>query len=206
MLLVHGGWARSRDPRLDSLRLDLGVAGPASLAGWGQDQVHRAMPALTVSPGAWDLQLDNELLINARADTCWRRAGPAWALTGGLGGSAGKLWSQVDAGASLQLGRPTGWGPPSVRRWRMQPAQDPGLALLLAADGWLAVSDITLDGNTHVHSHSVVRQPLVGELRLGLVGAIGRWSGHYVYTVRTREFPAQLELHRYGSVGLARSF
>lgn len=206
LLLVHGAWGRAREQWLHSLRLDLGVVGPASLASWGQERVHRVVPQLTLEPGAWHLQLENEAVVNLRAERSGFLEGPAWRLEAGVGGSVGKLWTQADAGLALQLGRPVGWSPPSARRWRVQSPAEPGIALLIAADGWLVLHDITLDGNTHGQGHWVTREPLVGELRGGLVAGLGRWSASYTHVLRSREFEGQLELHQYGSASLSVRF
>lgn len=202
-LSVNGAVAWDEGDRLTTLRLDVGGVGPWTMAGRGQAALHAITPA-TQAVNGWTHELHNEFHVNARADRAWRFEWDTGALIGGIGGSAGTAWTQVDAGAMVQLGHAVGWGPPSIKRWRVQPSAQDGAAAILATDVWLTGWDVTLDGNRSGDSHSIPRIPLVGEFRTGVELSRGRWSGSYTYTIRSLEFVGQERTQRYGTVTLAR--
>ena len=66
--------------------------------------------------------------------------------------------------------------------------------------------DIFLDGNTFRDSHSVDKEPLVGDLAAGVSVNWKNTALTYSYVLRSKEFKAQEDEQLFGSVSLNWNF
>jgi lipid A 3-O-deacylase len=206
--------------RLDTLELQVGIIGPQSYAEQTQKEYHKLIGAQL--PMGWGNQLKNEPGVALFYERKWRRLEtplpklPLFEIdmTPHVGGSVGNVFTYAAAGATFRIGRDLAvdYGPPRIR---------PGLAGSLHVDppadgyayyaffgfeGRAVARDVTLDGNTFAKSHSVNRNPLVGDLQMGVAGVVGRARGTFSYVMRTREFEGQNKPDRFGALSLSWRF
>ena len=66
--------------------------------------------------------------------------------------------------------------------------------------------NIFLDGNTFVDSHSVDKEPFVGDFQAGISFTFGDARLSYTYIVRTQEFDKQDQPDQFGSFNLSYRF
>lgn len=215
---LHGGvrLVSEQPDGLQRLELDLGVVGPAAQADDVQSIVHELIRVQ--DPNGWDNQLDNEpgvLLIYERK---WRRSA---ALPLGLDGvliphvsaALGNVFTLGAAGASVAVGDALAgfWGPariyPGIRGSDAAPAGG-GLrwSLFAGAELRLVGRNIFLDGNSFTDSHSVDKNPVVGDLQAGVQVSYGRLRAAFTYVLRSREFDRQDENDRFGAIMLSWRF
>ncbi|MEK7819752.1 MAG: lipid A deacylase LpxR family protein [Pseudomonadota bacterium] len=203
---------------LDTVELQAGLIGPASLAEPTQKMVHTLIN--TTRPNGWRHQLDTEPGVALLAERKWRT--PETKLAGGwlaadaiphLGAALGNVYTHVNAGAMVRVGRNLNldYGPPHIQ---------PSLSGLEAIDGggalgWYVFAglegravgrNIFLDGNTFSDSHSVDKHALVGDFQAGAAILYGPWRLAYTHVIRTREFVDQREPDRYGAVSVSVRF
>jgi hypothetical protein len=203
--------------RIDTLELDLGVVGPASLAEPVQKRWHALIK--TTRPQGWDHQLGNEPGVVLYYERKWRRfqrfpfAGLQGDLMPHLGAAAGNVFTYGAGGLTLRLGNDLAedFGAP-----RIQPAlpgsgffvadQPFGWYLFAGVEGRAVARNIFLDGSTFADSHSVDKRPLVGDFQVGLALTLGPVRLTYSHIFRTREFDGQDEPDSFGALSLALSF
>ncbi len=214
------------DRRLDTVEIQAGMVGPASLAQEAQDLVHdmRDIPRAR----GWDNQLDNEpglVLIYEQKRRVLDRsiAGPLGIdAIAHAGAVLGNVLVYGSAGAEVRLGwnlprdfgtsfaRPGGeTNSPALQRPADNDAVSTGRfgAHAFAALTARAVGrDLFLDGNTFGDSHSVDSRPLVGDLLVGAAFTFGRMKLSYAQVFRTKEFDGQPDHHEFGSVSLSVTF
>jgi len=217
---LYGGVAfiSKNERSLDTVELQLGAIGPASLAEQAQELIHdlRDLP----NPQGWDNQLDDEpgvALIYEHKHRLLRDADPGgWGYDFILqgGGVVGNVYTQVSAGGELRMGwnvpgdygtsiiRPGGDtnGPTSVNDPRLTQRARLGIYVFSSIAGRAVLRDIFLDGNTFADSHSVDKNPLVGDLVTGVAVIAGAWKFSYAQAWRTREFDGQDRIHNFGSL------
>ena len=205
----------------DTLEIQLGVIGPASLAEDAQRLVHdiRDLPR----PRGWNHQLDNEpglLIYYERKWRLWRKQ--FWGVidhdaSAHAGLALGNVADYLALGAEARLGwnLPADFGSSLIRPGG--DATTPGMLsgqsgsdvaiYVFSAMGARAIGrDIFLDSNTFSSSHDVDKEPLVGEL---VVGASVQWRTarlSYAKVLRSREFEGQDRQHSFGSVSLSIAF
>ena len=210
--------------RLDSVELQLGVVGPASLAEDAQKLVHD-LRGFDV-PQGWDNQLENEpgvALIYERRERPWRSANAAGIgydfITHG-GGAVGNVFTYLNAGAELRAGwnLPADFGtsvispggdtnaPTAVGDPRLGNTSPFGIHGFAAITGRLVLRDIFLDGNTFADSHDVDKHWLVGDFLLGASVTFGRAKLSYAEVFRSKEFSGQGRAHNFGSLSLSITF
>jgi hypothetical protein len=66
--------------------------------------------------------------------------------------------------------------------------------------------DIFLDGNTFKDSHSVSKEPFVGDLIVGASLILNRFKISYVQVSRSKEFKKQDSESSFGSISFSYSF
>lgn len=201
---------------LDSVELNLGVVGPASLAEPTQNTVHDLI-GVSRSRG-WGNQLDNEPAVALFFERRWRPV--AYQLFGleadaipYAGGSLGNVFTMLDAGLMVRLGQDIGrdYGPPHIRPTLSAPGTvDPGWRLgwyvFAGAEARSVLRNIFLDGNTFTDSHSVDRKVWVGDFHVGFAVM---WHGvrlAFTHVYRTREFDSQSEPDRFGTASVSFRF
>jgi len=192
------------------LELSLGVVGPAAGGEQMQKWVHDVIDS--PDPMGWHNQLNNEPALMLVFEQKWRRVyrqGKALEFGASPQGSValGNVFTYGGVGGTVRLGKGLGrdFGPP-----RIKPAP-PGSGwfvprggfswyIFAGVDGRWMVRNIFLDGNTFSDSHSVTKNPLVGDIQAGLaVAALGVRIG-VVYVLRSPEFKGQQSPDNFGSL------
>jgi len=203
---------------LDSAALALGVVGPASGAEDVQKWFHDVIE--TVPPEGWDNQLENEpgvVVSFERRVRQWQQFDGDLPLELDLtphgGFSLGNIFTHLNAGATLRLGRglKSDYGAPRIgsnltgteffkpqRTWVFY-----GFA---GVEARLVGRNIFLDGNSFTDSHSVDRELLVGDLQVGFVLAREALRFTFTYVYRTQEFEGQDDPDRFGAFSLSTNF
>jgi hypothetical protein len=200
--------------RLDSLELNLGVVGPSALAEETQSFVHKIVDA--PQPKGWRNQLHDEFGIMLVYDRQWQAQyvsevyGLGIDLTPNVGGTLGNVLTSVSCGATLRIGRdlPSDYGPPSIRpslpgSGFFRPTRNFGWYLFTGVEGRYVLHSIFLDGNTFRDSHSVDREPWVGDIQAGLVLTWGDVRLSFTNIFRTDEFAEQKSSTEFGSLSLS---
>jgi len=210
--------------RLDTIEIQAGMVGPASLAEETQTLVHR-LRGIDV-PQGWDHQLKNEpglVAIYERKQRMVERALPGGLgldAIGHLGATLGNVSTYANAGVELRAGwnlpldfgsaliRPAGDtnAPVGASDPRLGEGPGFGLHVFAAVSGRAVLRDIFLDGNTFSHSHSVEKEPFVIDLSGGLCLTWDRFKISYAQVIRAREFEGQEEHHSFGSVTISLSY
>ncbi len=226
----YGGWLyagiafhNKNVNRLDTLAIQVGMVGPASLAEQAQNYVHEIRGIATAK--GWDHQLNNEpglLFIYERKNRLNR---PISGRIGmdvitQYGATLGNVFTFIDTGAELRLGwnipadfgtaliRPGGQdnAPVDSNDKRLARPQAFGIHVFAAVMGRGTLRDIFLDGNSFSESHRVDKNYWVADIAVGL-GLT--WQGvklTYTQVFRSREFRGQDALHKFGSISLSYSF
>ena len=205
--------------RLDSLGLDLGIVGPHSYAEDVQKTWHEwfGFPR----PNGWDNQLKDEPGLLLTYERKWRR----WARFGALGldgdvtphvgANLGNVLTQGAAGFTIRIGadlaRHYDYGPPRIRPSLPGSdffASDGGFGwyLFFGAEGRAVLRNIFLDGNTWRDSHSVDKEPFVGDIQGGLAVIVGPVRLAYTHVFRTREFESQDDTDQFGAFSVSLIF
>ena len=192
---------------MDTVELQLGMIGPASLAEESQKFIHRLRDI--GMPNGCDHQLSNE----PRVVMAWQRKrlyhpveqGFGWDTIFHSGFTLGNVSTYVNGGVEFRLGWniPKTFGVSLIRpggSTRMNQSQHPGVYLLGAVDGRWVVRDIFLDGNTFTDSHSVDKKAFVGDFAAGVALNYNRFMITLTQVLRTRRFEGQPDSHSFGAV------
>ncbi len=209
--------------RLDTFELQLGFTGPWSLAHEAQDLVHD-IRGIDRAKG-WRNQIETELGVVLTYDRRLRvlprqNFFEQWgvdAIAHG-GGAVGTVFTHVSAGLEGRLGwnLPSDFGTGVIRPAgevnmptdtldpRFQGESGGMSAYVSAAVGgrWV-LRDVFLDGNTFEDSHSVDKEPVVGEVMLGASVLWRRFKLSYAQVLRSQEFEGQRGSQQYGSISLS---
>jgi len=191
----------------------IGVLGPSSRAEDVQRFLHEASGSAPVN--GWDSERDDRaaLQLGFRRDVSTLRRSLS---TGGeldlgthAGAALGTVMGYVHAGASLRIGRGTTRtvGPPDT-----VPGAPDFAAVFAPANaryahvgiGARAVAwDTTLDADTS-RAPDVDAEPLIADVRAGVVVALGRWRVAYTHALRTKAYRTSLATQVFGSLNIAR--
>ncbi len=223
---LYGGVAFSSKTltRLDTVELQAGMIGPASLAEDAQKLVHE-LRGFDLAQG-WDHQLENEpglALIYERRDRPWHSANAAglgYDFITHRGGAVGNVFTYVNAGAELRAGwnLPADFGtsvispggdtnaPTALGDPRLGNTSPFGIHGFAAVTGRFVLHDIFLDGNTFADSHDVDRHWLVGDFLFGASVTFWRAKLSYAQVFRSKEFEGQRRVHNFGSLSLSITF
>ena len=202
---------------LDTLEVELGVVGPASLGEETQKFVHELIGS--PDPKGWDNQLRNEpgvlIILERKLRT------PSLALGSlrtdvipSLSAALGNVETSASLGGIVRLGQglEVDFGPPMIRpnltgRTYFERAPNRfNWYLFAGAEGRLVARDIFLDGNTFRDSHSVDKNHVVGTFQAGAVATYENVRLTFSYVLRTLEFDDQDSPDRYGAVSVAYRF
>lgn len=211
------GLAQLTDTDLDQLQVELGMVGPASLAGNVQIFVHSILG--DIHPMGWHYQLRDEPGLIINDEHSWRAvaSGSFWGLSFDVdphvGGAIGNVYDYVNAGAMGRIGLnlPDDYGPlriePSLPGTSFfEPTGNFSVYLFSGVDGRAVVRDLFLDGNTFEPSRHVDKIPFVGDFQTGLAIAMDRWRLAYTHVFRTKEFTTQQKAQQFGAVNLSVRF
>lgn len=199
---------------MDTVEVQLGVIGPASLAEDSQRIVHkwREIPV----PRGWDHQLKNEPGVAAIFERKWlfHTAEPKTlgmdAITH-AGGALGNVYTYINAGLEIRMGwnLPEDFGVSLIRpagSTRLSIGKDFALFGFGAVNGRLVVRDIFLDGNTFRDSHRVDKEPFVADLAAGLAVQFRNLMLTYTEVLRTKEFRGEGTDHSFGAIAVSFSY
>ncbi len=206
------GLGNETERKVDRLQLNVGMVGPASLADRTQAEIHRFTGS--PQPQAWDTQLRNEPTLMLSYERQWRawietrRDGWGMDVVPHLGGAIGNVFTQLNAGLTLRLGKdlPLDWGPPRIQpalpgSGVFRPRSDFGWYVFAGLDGRAVARDIFLDGNTFEDSRSADKRPFIGEVQVGGAMNIGRRVRvTYTHVFPTREFRGQEGTQDFGAI------
>lgn len=211
------GLVAENDTRLDQLQLQLGVVGPASLAEQTQKFVHKIVHA--THPEGWDTQLSNEPGLVLIYERSWRTLasgkmfGFSFDIDPHVGGAVGNVYDYVNAGAMARIGfdLPDDYGPTRIDPGLpgsnfYEPESGFGWYLFAGVDGRAIGRNLFLDGNSFVHSRSVAKLPLVGDLQFGLAVSIARVRIAFTHIFRTKEYHTQPGVDQFGAVSVSFRF
>jgi len=201
-ILQRRGPAVGGLPAIETLRLDIGVVGPASLAENAQKIWHGR------DPKGWHNQLGNELGLNLRYDRSYLyRLEPweKWHIDGvpSLDGALGNVDIHVGTAAMIRAGYniPNRYEVPKEHTRK-------GFSFyaFAAAGGRLVVRNLFLDGNTWKDSPRVDKEPLVGNYSAGATLVLGfvelTASSHFL----SYEYKTQKHADSYGSATVTFKF
>jgi hypothetical protein len=214
-LAFHASGPRS----LDTTSIDLGVIGPASLAGATQKAFHRAFGFKVI--GGWDVQLGNEPVLGVSLDHREKlflpaagrgpRADAAWRAGAALGNAFTAAWMGGEVRAGWNL--PSGFAPLAASFGAGPSGPPDGEAVpgwsaygYLAASAQAVLRDAFLDGNLSGEGTSLDRH--LGRVRIE-AGWTLRWrrlSLSFGYVAQTRRYATERRGHVYGRAGLSYRF
>lgn len=199
-LAVGAGIHSVSGNRVRTLRLELGVTGPSSLAEQAQDGMHSLLGER--ERRGWAHQLDRgagfAVALNERASIAQRDSGRhVGALALEYGAVAGTIRTAVHFGLEGRLGTSSRavWSPADLA---MTPAS--GVYLIAGARQYFVYRDLFVEGNAEYPGAE--RLPIVQEATFGLGARRGRVALEYRHVVRGREYDAQREAHAFGSFAL----
>lgn len=191
----------------------IGVLGPSARAEDVQRFLHDASDSAPVN--GWDSERGDRLALQLglRKDisAVRRRITARSALDLGThaGAALGTVMAYLHAGASLRIGRGTTRtvGPPDT----VPGAPDFAAAFAPANARYAHVGiglravgrDETFDADSS-QAPDVDTEPLVADMRAGVVAAFGRWRVAYTHVLRTRAYRSGSATHVFGSLYIAR--
>lgn len=207
----------------DTLEIQGGMVGPASLAEQAQRFVHDLRDL--DEPRGWDNQLSNEPGVVVYYERKWRllreeffhglgydfivHGGVALGnvATYGAGGGEARFGWRLPQDFGTSLIRPGGdTSAPTLVGGAAGRARGFGVYGFAAVAGRVVGRDIFLDGNTFEDSHDVDKENLVGDVILGASVVFGAGKLSYAQVFRSRQFEGQQRRHNFGSVSLSLSF
>jgi lipid A 3-O-deacylase len=222
----YGGWSyigmflqrrgevdTTKIPVLESFEVDLGIAGPESLAGGAQVNFHEWFCPGKV-PRGWRNQLEDEPGLLLKYERLWRlsfndQTAHYIDLIPHVGGELGNIAILGNAGATLRLGwnLPDDFGvqvidSPVSLGGGITPSSPPfSFYAFGGADGRAVGHNLFLDGNTFRGGPSVDRVPWVADLSFGVAMRLCRhFELAYTRIERTREYVGQHNNDVFGSI------
>lgn len=221
------GIVSEKDDQLDSLDLNIGMVGPASLAERTQKTWHDFIGS--PEPLGWGTQLENEPGIVLTYERQWRSLfefneenvgllgfwpGLGVDVTPHVGGAVGNVLTYGAVGATLRFGEDLQndrSGPPRIRpslpgSGYFDPVDLLGWYLFAGVEGRVVARNIFLDGNTFEDSRDVDKEWLVGDLQFGaaLIFPVARIG--YTHIIRSKEFESQDSVDQFGAISVSFRF
>jgi len=225
----YAGWLRtdiglvsdSDGNRLDRISLSLGIVGPQSYAEETQTAFHEYIAA--PRPNGWDHQLSNEPAVNLFYDRLYRVQDPKdlygsgleWDLTTRGSFALGNVLTYAGVGAEIRFGQGLGndYGTPRIGPgiagagyFKKSDWDDVAWYFFAGLEGRYVARNIFLDGNTFADSHSVSKNPFVGEFQAGAAVTWGHLRLTFTHILRTREFEGQTQPDQFGAISLSTAF
>jgi lipid A 3-O-deacylase len=209
----RGETLKNETPTMENVSLLMGIIGPWSLSKEAQIWVHEVRGFDL--PEGWHYQLKNEPAIALRYQRFWLyRMGERYRWNADfipdVGLSVGNPLTAAQLGGTVRLG----WNLPddfgvqqgdslSIVAGGPSPTRTShwGAYIYGAASGRAVAYNTFIDGNMfYSNPHTVEREPLVADLRWGVVAASKYVEGGYSFIFRTQEFKGQTEHDIFGSV------
>jgi lipid A 3-O-deacylase len=193
-----------RSPNVqDTLGVNVGMVGPASLAGQAQNTVHRLIGQKTAK--GWDNQIHNEPGVILKAERKYYEPITSWMdSTTSIGGDIGNVFTQAYTTFGIRLGHNLApffdSASPVFPRIRKQ-----GTSVYLFCEGVeRAVGrNIFLDGNTFRKSASIDKKTFVLEGRLGIAVEFDGYAVRYTYIAQSEEFEGEGAGADFGEVSIS---
>lgn len=203
------------DDIASSLKLDLGVVGPASLAEQTQSIIHGVIAAK--EPQGWDNQLENEPVFRVESEYLYRFAqldlSDQIATDISLYSQAGigNLRSDAGFGLTFRVGsgldetyvciNPT--ASHSANPYSYMSDTGFNWMFYMSAYGSYVLNDITIDGNTFKDSHSVDLIHEQGQLNIGFAMRWGSWGILFSSVRGSNQFEGQVSDTNYGAASIS---
>ena len=204
---------------MDTVEIDIGMVGPASLAQKTQNTIHdwRGIDRFN----GWDNQLNNELgiqFVKERKNKVFvisKADAPKVDVITHYGFSLSNVKTYLNAGLEMRIGTflPDDFGSSPIRPASDSNAPLPliaarrlsggGIHTFVAVDARVVAHNIFLDGNTFSDSHSVAKEYFVGDVSAGIAW---QWAGAkitYAQYWRSKEFRQQKDAQSFGSITLS---
>jgi lipid A 3-O-deacylase len=218
---LYFGYALSADrgDRLDTIEIDLGVVGPASLAEQSQTLVHNIIGAQ--DPKGWDTQIENEPGIRIIYERKYRYGAdlPIPVLDLSVDAAPhfnialGNVDTSAGVGGTVRFGQDLGddYGPPRVRPAVSSPGffrneDDFSWYLFAGVEGRVVGRNIFLQGNTFGGVDGVTINRFVGDVQVGAALQFGRVEFAYTHVIRTEEYAGQDGFSNFGSLNVRARF
>lgn len=210
------GFFELYDETLDSVALELGVVGPSALGKQVQNEYHKLI-GVDTSKG-WSNQLKDEPGINLIGERKYRRPPVRFGefemdVIPHVGASLGNVYTHINGGATIRFGQQLDidYGPPLIRPslsgfGAIRDVEGIAWYGFAGVDGRWVLQNIFLDGNTFRDSHSVDKEPLVGDFVAGVAVVYGNARVAFTHVMRTREFSGQDEADRFGAISVSLKF
>lgn len=216
---------RKNEHKLHVLELSVGIVGDYSFAEQTQDNIHKMRDF--DRPQGWHNQLDNEpgviLTYEQKRRYAWESEmtwlGADLIPYGSV--SIGNVSTQAVLGSTVRIGynlphdfhsnriRTAGYAlGPNASEADVASALPGAISVYLfgGIEGKAIARDIFLDGNTFAPSHSVDKEPFVGEFEYGVGMRYRNFRAALTLVARTREFETQVADQRYGSISISYSY
>lgn len=195
------------------LDFTIGVVGPASLAEQSQTAFHKLFKVAV--PQGWHNQLKNELGLGLSYSRFWRFIKPVSGpleigMNPQITATLGNVYTYGAVGVMVRLGTALDGdlSPPTIK-----PGY-PGFALFrmdnhiswyfhFGVETRYVVRNIFLDGNSFEESHSVEKEPIVGDIQFGFVFKINNIRFAISNTMRSKEFTTQQQATHYGALNIS---
>ena len=213
----------TQEQMMDTFELTAGVVGTSSLGEQAQNELHRIRGIDTTK--GWNNQLHDEPVAmlswarNYRLNPQSAWSGWNWDILPYHTITAGNALTQATLGSEVRLGwnLPPSFGTSQIRPGSsvkaprpsgemVQTPKDWGFYVFAGGEGRAVAHNIFLDGNTWRNSHSVSKEPLVGELNFGAALIINTVQIVYQHVYLTEEFKKQSGGQNYGSITLSIPF
>lgn len=190
----------------------VGMVGPASFAEQTQTAIHEWTGSM--KPKGWDNQIENEPVLNYQYQASYKIVyGNIFDIIVKDELALGNMFTYNGVGATFRLGYnlENSFGvnriEPSPRAYgATRNMKDYYYYVFASPEGRYVVQNIFLDGNTFVDSHSVEKEPLVGDFSYGVAAGVGKFEVAYSYVYRSKEFELQDEHNEFGAVTLSWAF
>jgi len=215
-LLLQRQGMQGNVPALDSFEVDFGLIGPQSMAGQIQCWWH-TMGGWNV-PEGWDNQLKIEPAMNLRYERQWKFStapdGFAIEAIPYAGFSLGNVNTSGAIGTTVRFGYniPDDFGVQTIDSLASQTGDRSagkhafGIYCYGGAEGRAVAHNAFLDGNLFRSCVSVDKEPLVADLKAGVVLAFRHLDIAASVIYRTREFEGQQKPDRFASISLNMKF
>jgi len=190
-LTIQATWYAYNHSEFRGFEITVGIVGPPSLAEQTQTVVHALIGA--DAPKGWGNQLSTEPVINLnymRKKRLWRKGEQSgFSFDGAINGNVGlgNLFTQATASLELRMGHrmpggfayvpdPIGYSMHYNAALKVPAPRVMSLYGSLVLRGTAFAHNIFLDGNTFTESHSVDKEPFVGQIIVGLHFERPRWA------------------------------
>ncbi|MEM6414768.1 MAG: lipid A deacylase LpxR family protein [Pseudomonadota bacterium] len=211
-----GVLTNTNDKQLDVLNLTAGVVGPAALGEDLQRTAHRTSGA--IDPQGWDTQITNRFAFEAEWLRIYRfklaEIGTGWSVEAlpQYVVRAGNFKSELGIGGMLRVGKniPIDFGVPRIEAGLagaayQKPVAKFGWYIFAGVNGRYVPRDLVLD-EVSALGEGVTREPLVGDVELGLALNLEGVQVSYSHVWRSQSFEEEIGDSAVGVLSLTVNF